>query len=421
MNKEKYSNFSVEVYGDLVPYNQVLSKARVRIFYKYGNRNGSYITDEFAEKLISTLPYSPVKGIYSTTEKDFTDHGASRDLGRIYGVVPQEPNFAWEEHLDKDGIKRTYACADVLLFTALYPEANQILDTPQSMEIYRPSIKGDWEIIDGEEYYVYTDGCFLGLQALGEKVEPCFEGASFFSLYDSLKELVEKMEKFSYDIGGQQEMEEKIPETAVETTDERVVVYEQAEEVQEETQEVSELRDETVVEEDSKEEAVESEVIEEDNLRETDEQIFTINEADYKLLNDIKEAGLDLDSFENLKREKSELEQKIVEFTEQNATLIMERDNFAKVLVERDELVQFKKEIENKQKQSIVDKYSQKLTPQQMENVTEHLDNYSVVDLEKELAYIYCSNFSFEKTEPKIPKVHEEDSLSSILGKYEKK
>ena len=56
--------FPVAVYGNIEKYNDVLSKARCRIFYKYGNRNGTYITDEFAEKLLETLPYAPVKGIY---------------------------------------------------------------------------------------------------------------------------------------------------------------------------------------------------------------------------------------------------------------------------------------------------------------------------------------------------------------------
>jgi hypothetical protein len=41
--------------------------------------------------------------------------------------VPECNNFAWEQHLDEDGIERTYACTDVLLFTALYPEASDIV------------------------------------------------------------------------------------------------------------------------------------------------------------------------------------------------------------------------------------------------------------------------------------------------------
>jgi hypothetical protein len=58
------------------------------------------------------------------------------------------------------------------------------------MEIYTPSIKGDWKIISGKKYFVFSEGVFLGLQALGDSVEPCFEGAAFFSLYEDLKKMV---------------------------------------------------------------------------------------------------------------------------------------------------------------------------------------------------------------------------------------
>ena len=51
------TNFIATVYGQLVPLkNSAFSKARCRIFYKGLSRNGSYIDDETAEQMISTLP-----------------------------------------------------------------------------------------------------------------------------------------------------------------------------------------------------------------------------------------------------------------------------------------------------------------------------------------------------------------------------
>ena len=64
------SKFNVQVYGELEKFSDVISKSRVRIFYRGLNRNRSYISDEFAQKLIDTLPYSPVKGIFSSEELD---------------------------------------------------------------------------------------------------------------------------------------------------------------------------------------------------------------------------------------------------------------------------------------------------------------------------------------------------------------
>ena len=195
---EQFYNFPVTVYSELQPLSQTLSLARCMIFYKGINRNGSYITDEFGEKLAKTLPYAPIKGIYDNGSGDFTDHGARRDLGRIYGVVPTENHFAWESHLDPDGVTRVYACTDVILYTALYEEANDIVGKAQSMELYEPSIKGDWEIRNGQKCYVFTEGCFLGLQVLGDETEPCFEGSSFFELKNSLEAVIKQMEKFAF-------------------------------------------------------------------------------------------------------------------------------------------------------------------------------------------------------------------------------
>ena len=213
MDKKKLATFSLSLYGNITAYNKTLSLARCRIFYKGGNRNGTYITDEFAEKLIASLPYAPVKGIYDSMAEDFTDHGTQRYQGRIYGVVPVDNHFAWEKHFDKDGIEREYACTDVLLYTAIYQkEALDIVECAQSMELYVDSIDGDWKFIDGKKYFVFTEGCFLGLQALGEDFEPCFEGAGFYTLM--VEQLAERMQQFELtsklDVGGKEQMNFKL-------------------------------------------------------------------------------------------------------------------------------------------------------------------------------------------------------------------
>src|SRR5574344_1885491 len=120
MDFNTIKEFPVVIYGNLEKFNDTISKARVRIFYKGANRNGTYITDDFAKKLINSLPYSPVKGIYDEENQDFKDHGKARTEGRAYGVVANPPNFSWENHLDNDNVEREYACADVLLWTGLY-------------------------------------------------------------------------------------------------------------------------------------------------------------------------------------------------------------------------------------------------------------------------------------------------------------
>ena len=193
------TTLDVSIYGAIEQINPVLSKSRVRIFYKGMNRNRTFISEDFANQLIASLPYTPVKGIFNKEDVDYEDHGEDNTDGRIYGIVPADVNFAWEDHLDEDGVTRTYACADVYLFTGLYPEAKLIPGESQSMEIFRGNLKGEWRVDpnDQKPYYHFLSGCLVGLQVLGQDVEPCFEGASFYSLNKDIQELVEYIKNFS--------------------------------------------------------------------------------------------------------------------------------------------------------------------------------------------------------------------------------
>ena len=147
----------VSIYGQITKLTETLSKCRVRIFYKGMNRNRTYISDDFANQLISSLPYAPIKGIFSYTDVDYEDHGQDNTDGRVYGIIPENPNFAWEKHLDDDGIEREYATADVILFTGLYPEANLIPGKSQSMEIFKDTMDGEWRIYeDGKPYFYFN-------------------------------------------------------------------------------------------------------------------------------------------------------------------------------------------------------------------------------------------------------------------------
>lgn len=188
---ESMLRFNVTIYGDVETLSPTLSKSRLRIFYRGLNRNRTFISEDFARQLIESLPYVPIKGIFDGENLDYGDHGEKNSDGRIYGIVPENPNFAWEKHVDVDGVEREYACADVYLYTALYPEANLISGKSQSMEIHKKGLDGEWKIWseDGQPYFEFQKGHLLGLQVLGDEVEPCFEGSAFFSLYKDAKDM----------------------------------------------------------------------------------------------------------------------------------------------------------------------------------------------------------------------------------------
>lgn len=455
--------FPITVYGNLTKYSDTISKGRCRIFYKYANRNGTYITDEFAEKLLSTIPYTPVKGIYDDFDEDYTDHGNKRSLGRIYGIVPENPNLQWEKHLDEDGIEREYACVDVLIFTALYEEAGEILGKAQSMEIYEPSIKGSWKIINGRRMFEYTEGSFLGLQILGEDVEPCFEGAAFFSLYSSLKQLVDEIKEYTLKLpeintGGQSQMFEKLNfklsdsekhnaiwnlinpnyneeggwtiEYAIcDIYDDYALAYNYAEASYEriyyskndETNEVSISEKKKVFVID----VTESEM----NALNT---IRTLNGDTYEKADEVYSQA---SKVSELEEQNSTYAQKIEELNENISTLETEKGNFTTQLEEAnntiaslneeiDSLNTYKANIELKEKEEVISSYTELLSEEILASYKEKISEFTAIDLDKELAYELKKNnvsvFSKEQNPGFIPKDEPKTGIEAILSKYKK-
>ena len=463
MIEQAIREFPITVYGNLTKYSDTISKGRCRIFYKYANRNGTYITDEFAEKLLSTIPYTPVKGIYDDFDEDYTDHGNKRSLGRIYGIVPENPNLQWEKHLDEDGIEREYACVDVLIFTALYEEASEILGKAQSMEIYEPSIKGSWKIINGRRMFEYTEGSFLGLQVLGEDVEPCFEGAAFFSLYSSLKQLVDEIKEYTLKLpeintGGQSQMFEKLNfklsdsekhnaiwnlinpnyneeggwtiEYAIcDIYDDYALAYNYAEASYEriyytkndETNEVSIIERKKVFIID----VTESEM----NALNT---IRTLNGDTYEKADEVYSQA---SKVSELEEQNSTYAQKIEELNENISTLETEKGNFTTQLEEAnntiaslneeiDSLNTYKANIELKEKEEVISSYTELLSEEILASYKEKISEFTAIDLDKELAYELKKNnvsvFSKEQNPGFIPKDEPKTGIEAILSKYKK-
>lgn len=456
MDKALYE-FPVTVYGNLEKYNEVLSKARCRIFYKYENRNGTYITDQFAEKLLNSLPYAPVKGIYVPEEGDYSDHGEERDEGRIYGIVPENPNIQWESHLDEDGVERTYACADVLIFTAIYKEASDILGKSQSMELYGPSLKYHEAIVNGKRYIVFDEGCFLGLQVLGDSVEPCFEGASFYTLQNTIEVIINQLKKYggtnmpkiNFKLSDSEKYEAlwallnpefneegnwTVSYSIFAVYDEYAIAYDYENNCHmrvyytknDETNmvELGEMTKCYIVD------VTEQELKTLDTLR-------ALNGGTYELVNEVLvdaqknfEAVSDFSTkidelnktITTLNSEKTNIEAQASEYTIQLETA---NNTIASLNEELNSLKQYKLSIETQQKNSIIDEYSEHLNEDVLSKYRENIDNYGVEELDKELAYELKKNNSsvFTKSgndEGYRPKDVPVQGIAAILSKYKK-
>ena len=453
MDLNTIKDFPVTIYGNLEEYTPVLSKARCRIFYKYENRNGTYITDEFAEKLINNLPYTPVKGIYDNFEEDYTDHGVNRNLGRISGIVPENPNFKWENHKDEDGIERTYACTDVFIFSALYEEASQIIGKSQSMELYQPSIKGDWAIINGKRLFKFEDGCFLGLQVLGNEVEPCFEGAAFFSLYSELKTMIKQIEQYSLNFqkeGGKSEMT-KLNFKLSDSQKHDAIWSLLNESYNEENNwtisyAICDIFEDYALAFNYETGSYERVYYKKDDSSDSIElgqrkkcYILDVTESEKKALESLR--AFNGGTYEKIDEVASELKDnnekfslKIGELEEQVSTLTTERDTnmqnyenaqstISTLTEDLEKLKEYKANVELQEKEQVIESYADILGEEILSEYKNKISEYKdALTLDKELAYeLKRSNPSvFTRTPQYVPKDEPKSGIEEILAKYKK-
>lgn len=391
--KSTPTNFVATVYGNLVPLNNsALSKARLKIFYKGMNRNGSYINEEIAEKLISTLPGTPVVGYYDSDKDDFLGH-VSPESNRAYGFVPEEMNFKWEMFLDPDGVYRTYACTDIILWTGRYPIASKIVGKSHSMELNPDTVEGEWVEHDDEYYFEFTNAEFFGLCVLGEEYEPCFEGSSFYELHQQennasiSKDLKEMFSLYKSTIdsaeenptGGQEMEDEKLKPQDLDNDSVEEEVKDQEEEVKEEENKPSETEE---VKDESSEEGEEEETDEEEKEEEQEkpEQEEEENEEE---------------SEETDEPEEEEEEKEEVDF---NSALAEKDKTITTLEAELKELREYKKAKVNEEKEEVLNTYSNKLTEEEIADFRNKIEDYnSAVELKKDIAVCLLDKQSNEE------------------------
>lgn len=457
MNKD-ILEFPISIYGNAEKINDILTKYRCRIFYKGGNRNGTYINDDFAQELINSLRYVPVKGIFDG--EDYTDHGQKRDEGRIYGIVPESFNFAWETHLDKDGVERVYACCDVYLYTALYSEANKIPEKGLSMELYESTLKYHMAIIQGQKWVVFDHGSFLGLQVLGDDVEPCFEGASFYSLQKTIEDAIQKIKQYS-DLGGKSE----VPKINFKLSDNQKYsfIWELLNsEFNEEgnwtiTYSICDVYEDYALafnyetgnyervyytkndENDSVElgEKVKVFVVDvTEKEKETLDALQALNGGNYELINE------NLINAEKNASDCTEFSTKIEELNDTVSTLNTEienernnaadvtaqyaaaQDTIANLSQELESLKTYKKDIENQVKETVIAEYANKLADDTLEQYRAKFDEYTAEELDMHLAYelkkTNSSAFTQNSQGGKLPKQDSRSGVEKILDRYRK-
>lgn len=409
-----------------------IGRMNVGVFTRYGNRNGSYITDQYAEYLISTAIDKPVVGFFDRESQDWQGH-VGPTLASGYGYV--DHFVGWRPFTDADGVEREYAVFSVVLFSDYFEEARHILGKAQSMELDPNTIEGDWAEIDEQEYFVYTTGKMAGFCILGDSKEPCFSASAFFEKEDSGKTQFEKFSSLLFDLkakveeaeklkeGGEHPMEENmIQEPVVETPAEEVVetapVVETEENQEPETNfEENEVESEVPTEE--PEVPVEEPEVEPETPAEEQPSEFEVLQANYEALQT---------SYAELQAELEAANGRIADFEANAETIRVEHENQINALTEQLNAANARiqtyesaaVEAEEARKNSLVESYEKIISEEEIAPIKAAVADFSYDELESKLSVTFSRNY-LKVESAKVPLAEpEESAFAALIKKYKR-
>ena len=193
---------SIPVFIDSFEQNNENSRyttAKLKVFYIGETADHRLFTKEFSDKVITTLPLTPVVAFYSEDDDDFKGHNKTQF---IYGVVPDGAKIEFVE--DEDSGK-TFAVTDVILYTErndnIGEVAKKIVGKQHSLELDPDTLKYkiNRDAMGRMLNIEFLDGQFIGLSVLGDNEKPAFQGSEFFTVQDeNIPDVIESCkEKFS--------------------------------------------------------------------------------------------------------------------------------------------------------------------------------------------------------------------------------
>lgn len=383
---------------DVKPFNPLISECVIKVMYIGKNRNGSYIDKNTAIQMANSLPGCPIVGVYREEIQDFGDHGhvITIENGEVkfscktvpYGFVAPDARVWFQKFNDTDEFgndtEHEYMMTTGYLWTGQFEEARSVIDDGkgQSMELDDDTLDGHWatDSNSGMDFFIINDAMFSKLCILGDDVEPCFEGASIVSADSKFSENKEfartlySMIRELQDAIGNKEGGLNMPEdftvtsngNVVETVEEAVEVdapqdVEEVEEIQSEPEEEAPV-EEPIVADDS------GEFVREEDEDEDPEQ--QTEEAD---------------------EEDDEKKKDIVDSKKKRCSAEDNEDKLASIEAELEELRAFKRAVENKEKDALINKYHM-LSDEDKADIIAHKEEYSLEQIDEKLALIYVKN-----------------------------
>lgn len=398
--------------------NPLMSKCEIKVFYLGHNRNGSHIEKDVASEMAKTLRGAPIVGYYKQDKEDFRDHGHEMiwDGDGIkcncktvpYGFVAPDAEVWFQKFIDEDAfgneIEREYLMTTGYLWTGQYAEAQQVFEDggkPQSMELDENTLQGNWaeDVQSGMEFFIISDAIFTKLCILGDDVEPCFEGSSVttpdvssnFTLATNdefIKSLSNMMKDLQYALKGDTQVD---GQNVITPENEQAAAPEAVETpVVENTVAVETPVETPAPEENTPEVPVENTVETQENTEAQPEvapvEEFKKDEEEDKSENEGEE-----------KKEEEEDKKKKYELLESELATL--KADFEALKVEAEALLEFKAEVDNKQKDELIGQFYM-LSDEDKKDVVENKASYSLDDIKAKLSVIcFEKKVNFVSTE----------------------
>lgn len=422
--------------------NPGISKCEVKVFYLGKNRNGSFINKNTAIQMANSLPGTPIVGAYRKDIQDFGDHGhvVHIENGEVqfscktvpYGFVAPDARCWFKKFDDIDEFgnvtTREYLMTTGYLWTDQYPEIAECIagGKGQSMELDPETMDGHWatDNNDGIEFFIINDAIFSKLCVLGDDVEPCFEGASviapeisknFAKNEDFAHSLYKMMKELSYALQnneGGSGMPEETAEVALEENATPDVDIDEGNadvsaEVEEVTDDNSVVDDVDIADDDASD----------DGTGDDSDVDFACADKKKKYSEDDKKKDKDeeTDTEDDADDEDEDKKPKSKHSVEDYAAL---QAQFEDLKAEIESLRQFKLESENAAKLKLINQYFM-IDDKDKAQFSEHLENYTCEQLEKELALLYVKqNVNFDSIDGKFSEeetIEEEPALTFSL------
>lgn len=334
-----------------VDINPLMSECKIKVLYTGENRNGTSISKGVAAEMAKTLRGAPIVGYFNEQTKDFEGHESRLELDEETGefkfksiTVPYgfvAPDAeVWFQKFMEDGVEREYLVTTGYLWTGQFPEIKEAIEHGCGQ-----SMELDEKTLDGN--WAKNENQNLEFFIINDATfsKLCILG-------EDVEPCFEGASVSSYSL----DKEFKNTLYAMVADLKKIVEGEKNMGNIQENREPENL----------------------DNQASEPNVTFTRTEEEYSTAITEKEA----------------LETKVKEYETQIETLTKEKD----------ELLTFKQEVEDAEKDALIDKFYM-LSDEDKKDVIENKRNYSLDEIESKLAVVcYRKKISFEPSKPEQEK-----------------